>query len=100
MESISKYINLETYKRVKALKPKGRRYWILRFLSKLNEGRYEQDIIEIPRMGRILKKFDPLELPTLWAECEQSKNFQSHFWWREKREPYRKIYKPKQKKLL
>jgi hypothetical protein len=100
MEDISKYINIETYKRIKTAKPIGRKYWMMKFLRKLNEGRYEQDLIDIPRMGRILKKFELWELPNLWAECEQSKNFQSHFWWREKREPYRKIYKPKQIKLL
>jgi hypothetical protein len=100
MEDISKYINKESILRAIQYKPISRAEWIKRFYVKLNEGRYEQDRMSLGRVGKHLKKWGRLELAGLWADCEDSKNFQSRFWWRYGMVKFIKIKKPKQRSLL
>jgi hypothetical protein len=54
----------------------------------------------IGRCDEGLKKWHRLELAGLWADCEDSKNFQSRFWWRYGMVKFIKIKKPKQRSLL
>jgi len=53
-----------------------------RFMNKLNEGRYEQDHLEVKRMLRTLKCWHTNELYALWKDCEGAKNFSAYFWYR------------------
>lgn len=105
MQPIGDYIKKDwtTIERIKAVRPLSKFQWAESFRRKLNEGRYEQDHITNKRMLRHLKYWHTNELPTLWKECDTSKNFCSHFWWRYGMIDKRvrdKIIKPKQRKLL
>lgn len=75
----------------------GRRQWITKFLVEINSQRFEQDRLDLPRMGRTLKRWQDWELPVLWKLCETSKNFSQYFWWAYKQKtPPPKSQQPKQ----
>ena len=79
------------------LEKQNRTFWIYKFIKQINDGRYEQDKFDIPRMGRTLKRWQLWELPVLWKLCETSTNFTKYFWWAwHQKPPYHKPKKPKQ----
>jgi len=96
MESISKYLNEDTIKRVLIKKKLGRGYWLNKFYYRVNENEYEANKLERFVVGRMLKKFNDWQLPMLWKECDTAKNFKVKFLWRVKVEP--KIIKEKKLK--
>lgn len=82
MEAIKDLFGAKRY-----LNPKGkllteRGVLMQEFVTRLNifrEGKYE--LLDMPRMGRILQGIPTKDLYAFMDSCNRSKNFSTKFWW-------------------
>lgn len=79
---------LEVYKPRKITK-QDVRTWQYKFFEKLAPGwnSVKSKPLTINIVRGLLRKFNPIMLPTIYAECEKSNNFSKNFWWKWKQLP-------------